>query len=149
MDASELLNAEVTVTKCNKTRKGTFHLFFLNGKQMGWIDQRALSIIEEAVIISEKAVKRVAEVKLSDEDVIWKVIAGPEGAKELMNSQAYNGKTVLIDKEARTIDGVFCHFVYENEAVGWLNKRALQVIEVLGISETGKAFVPRAIKGPI
>ncbi|WP_066258927.1 CDP-glycerol glycerophosphotransferase family protein [Neobacillus drentensis] len=141
MDASELLNAEVIVTKCNKTRKGTFHLFFLNGKQMGWIDQRALSIIEEAVIISEKAVKRVAEVKLSDEDVFWEVIAGPEGAKELMNSQAYNGKTVLIDKEARTIDGVFCHFVYENEAVGWLNKRALQVVEVLGI-ETGKAFVP-------
>ncbi|NHC42577.1 GW domain-containing glycosaminoglycan-binding protein [Bacillus sp. MM2020_1] len=145
MDASELLNAEVTVTKCNKTRKGTFHLFYLNGKQMGWINQRALSIIEEAVIISEKAVKRVAEVNLSDDDVIWEVIAGPEGAKELTNSQAYNGKTVLIDKEARTIDGVFCHVIHENEALGWLNKRALQVIEVLGI-ETGKAFVPEPSK---
>ncbi|PEQ82867.1 CDP-glycerol--glycerophosphate glycerophosphotransferase [Bacillus sp. AFS006103] len=145
MDASELLGEKVTVTKCSKTRKGTFHLFYLNGKQMGWLDQRAFSIIEEPVIISEKAVKRLAEIKLSDEDVIWETIAGPEGKKELANYQKFNGKTVVVDKEAKTMDGTFCHFVYENEEIGWLNKHAFHVIQTLGI-EIRNTFIPEPSK---
>ncbi|MEH7075094.1 CDP-glycerol glycerophosphotransferase family protein [Neobacillus drentensis] len=55
MDASDLAEAEVIVTKCNKTQAGSFYFFYHQGKQLGWLDQRAFSIIENAEIVSEKA----------------------------------------------------------------------------------------------
>lgn len=56
IDASELQDSKVIVTKSNKTRAGTFYFFYHNGKQLGWLDHRAFSIIEDAEIISEKKV---------------------------------------------------------------------------------------------
>jgi len=55
MDASELQDSKVIVTKSNKTRAGTFYFFYHNGKQLGWLDERAFSIIEGAEIVSEES----------------------------------------------------------------------------------------------
>ncbi|MFP5112586.1 CDP-glycerol glycerophosphotransferase family protein [Bacillaceae bacterium C204] len=56
IDASELQDSKVIVTKSNTTRAGTFYCFYHNGKQVGWLDQSAFSIIEDAEIVSEKRV---------------------------------------------------------------------------------------------
>ncbi|WP_066065382.1 CDP-glycerol glycerophosphotransferase family protein [Neobacillus soli] len=142
MDAAELLDSEVTVMKSNKTAKGTFYLFYLNGKQVGWLDQRAFSLIEEPGIIAEKAVSRIAIINLLDEDIVRSSLNGPESAETIVkNYREFNGKTVTVDKEARTMAGTYCHFVYEERSIGWLDKRAFQIIETLGI-ETGTTFIP-------
>lgn len=56
IDASALEGEKVTVTKSNKTQAGSFYFFYHNGKQVGWLDQRAFSIIEDAEIVPEKTV---------------------------------------------------------------------------------------------
>ncbi|WP_144554149.1 CDP-glycerol glycerophosphotransferase family protein [Bacillus sp. X1(2014)] len=141
IDAKALIGEKVIVTKRNKTVKGTFYFFYHDGKKIGWLDQNAFSMIEEPVIISEKTIKRVATINLADENVIMRTVNGLEGAKEINDLRKYNGKTVTIIKEASTLDETFCYFAYENEEIGWLNKRCFQIIKTLGIQK-GKVFFP-------
>ncbi len=141
MDAKELAGLEVIITKCNRTVKGTYFLCYHAGKQIGWLDHNAVSIIDKPVIISEKTVKKIAEVHVSNDEVILETLEDLGSVEPSKALQKFNGKTVTIDKEAKTLDGVFCHFIYENEAIGWLNKRAFHIIKTLGI-EKGETFIP-------
>ncbi|MED4204488.1 CDP-glycerol glycerophosphotransferase family protein [Neobacillus mesonae] len=141
MDASELDNAKVIVTKSNRTVRGTYYLFFNDGKMIGWLDQNAFTIIEEPIIYTEKQVKKTADIRFRDGDVVWGRLPGSADAEEVADFQKYNDKTVTIDKEARTIDEVYYHFRYENEPIGWLNKRSFQNIKTLGIPQ-GSRFIP-------
>ncbi|WP_286229694.1 CDP-glycerol glycerophosphotransferase family protein [Neobacillus mesonae] len=142
MDASKLADAKVIVTKSNKTAKGTYYLFYNDGKRIGWLDQNAFTIIEEPVIYTEKLVKKTANIRFRDGDVIWRTLPGStEKAEVLADFQKYNDKTVTIDKEARTIDEVYYHFCYKEEPIGWLNKCSFQLIRTLGILHSNK-FIP-------
>ncbi|MDQ6600369.1 CDP-glycerol glycerophosphotransferase family protein [Bacillus salipaludis] len=142
MDASELSGAIAFVTKSNRTAKGTFYQFSIDGKQIGWLDVNAFTLIDKPVVISETAVKYVAEIKRSSEDV---VLTSVENREEVKDFQQYDGKTVTVDIEAKSQDGVYCHFIYEDESIGWIKKRALHVKETLGI-KTARGFIPEPTK---
>lgn len=144
LDATELVNEKVIVTKCNKTPNGTYYFFYHDGKKMGWLDQRAFTIIEESVIFSEKDVKRIARINSLNVDEIWDTHGGP-GGNPIKDYQRFNGKTVMIIKEARTIDETYCLFAYEDETIGWLNKRSFHIIETLGLQK-GRVFIPMPSK---
>ncbi|WP_236719630.1 CDP-glycerol glycerophosphotransferase family protein [Neobacillus mesonae] len=141
MDASELDNAKVIVTKSNRTARGTYYFFYNDGKRVGWLDHNAFTMIKKPVIYSEKAVKKTAEIQIGDGDVIWSELPGTSGTEKLVDTDKYNGKLATINKEARTIDEVYYHFSYENEPIGWLNKRSFQNIKTLGILR-GSRFIP-------
>ncbi|WP_191270340.1 CDP-glycerol glycerophosphotransferase family protein [Neobacillus kokaensis] len=138
MAANELADAKVIVTKSNKTAKGTYYLFFNDGKRIGWLDKHAFTLLKEPVIYTENAVKKTADIKLRDSDVIWRKLPGVVDAEMLADIQKFNGKTVIIDKEARTIDEVYYHISYEAEPIGWLNKRAFENVKTLGILRGGR-----------
>ncbi|WML30026.1 CDP-glycerol glycerophosphotransferase family protein [Neobacillus sp. OS1-32] len=141
MEAIELLDAKVIVTNSARTAKGTYYFFYNNGKKIGWLDQRAFTIITEPIFFTTKEVKKTAVIRLVDDDVIWDTLPDSASAKVLPEFGAYNGKSVTVDREARNIDDVYFHFSYENKPVGWLKKRSFEHIMTLGIHQ-GNRFIP-------
>ncbi|MFC7392990.1 glycosyltransferase [Scopulibacillus cellulosilyticus] len=139
--AAGFLNKTATVIKSNTTRKGTYYLFSVDGKKIGWLDKRAFTFIEETSVIYERTVKRIAEVNLKEDDGIWTKPCGLEGATEIEHPERYNGEKVIINKEIRTQLGTFCRFAYNKSLIGWLDKRSFNIIETVGI-EVGGSIIP-------
>ncbi|MDN6626708.1 MAG: SH3-like domain-containing protein, partial [Pisciglobus halotolerans] len=97
--ASSYLNQDVKVIKEATTKRATWAFITLNGKELGWIDKRALTQFEQ--INQTKAAHYLAKV-IRGTDSIGSEPYGTNGFKKLGMSSAYLNKQVEIKQEAVT-----------------------------------------------
>lgn len=121
----EYFNKNVTVTQEKKTKNGlTWSLINLDGKQLGWIDKRGLSIYEQ--ILSEKNNKFVAIIKRGTDNIGTRPY-GTEGYKKITKSSTYLNKEVRVSKEIKTARSVYVLITINGKEIGWVDKSALDI----------------------
>ncbi|MGE7879231.1 CDP-glycerol glycerophosphotransferase family protein [Peribacillus muralis] len=138
--AAEYDGQTVKITKYNRTRKGGYYLFELDNKKIGWLNTSAFEMIDEPVVLKEREVHGMAEIKLGNYNIFNK----PYGLLDAMvvpEGPSFDGCLVEFDKEAVTQLGTYNHLVKDGKSLGWLDQQALIVQEVLGL-EVNNHFVP-------
>ena len=122
------------------TKTAVYYLIYHENQRLGWLDRKALMILTEIQIISEKEVKRVSGVNLSEDYSIYTLPYGMMGFKEIENAQQYADKQFSIDQEVRTQNGQYCRLNLNEKFIGWINKKTLMNPINYGI-EIGNSFI--------
>jgi len=111
------------------TRRGTFVLISLYGKELGWIDSRAL---EQEAILSEKNINYAAKI-IGNNNTIDTLPYGIEGFRTIgrTTNSVYRNKKVTVSKEITTQRGTFALISINGKEIGWLDRNALDIETVL------------------
>ncbi|HET7627570.1 MAG TPA: glycosyltransferase, partial [Bacillales bacterium] len=121
---------------------GNYYAFSVDGERMGWIHEDAIDIVKEPTIIKERAVARIAQICLKENDDVWDRPFGlTDAEKTVKNAKFLDGSIVHVDKEATTPAGTSSHVVKNGSPLGWLHNRSLVVRDLLGIEVDGR-FIP-------
>ena len=118
---------QVKVLKEAKTRRATWVLISINDKEIGWIDQGALTTNE--VIISEKEINYVATINRGT-DTINTNPYGTFESKYVAHSSKYLNKQVKVIKEAVTGRATWALISVGGKQIGWIDKEALNIEKV-------------------
>jgi len=111
------------------TRRGTFVLVSLYGKELGWIDKNAL---QKEVVISQNDTHYAAKI-IGKNNTIDTIPYGLEGFATLgrtTDAKLANQK-VIVMKEMTTSRGIFAQVFINGREIGWVDKKALEIEEVL------------------
>ncbi|WP_244887339.1 CDP-glycerol glycerophosphotransferase family protein [Bacillus xiamenensis] len=133
-------DAIVTVHKSHKTKEATYYQFSLDGKVIGWLNVRAFKTLDHQTILNRKEVSYSASLHLN-EFKIYKKTSENTRFKVLKDYYLYNQKEVDITEEITTPISTYCSIELNNEKVGWVDKKALEIHEVQGF-KIGNRFVP-------
>lgn len=125
--ASDYLDSDVQVTEEATTRRATWAYITLDGKGLGWIDKNALTQFEE--ITSQKDINYVAKI-IRGTDNITTQPYGTKGYKVITKSSNYLNQEVKVIKEAVTDRATWAYVTKNNQTIGWVDKRALDIESV-------------------
>ncbi|WP_034549690.1 GW dipeptide domain-containing protein [Carnobacterium funditum] len=127
--SSNYLNKQVKVVKEAKTRRATWSLITLNGKELGWIDKSGLT--DQDMILSEKIMSYKAKINRKTDTINTKPY-GTSGYTMISTSANYYGKEVNITKEAVTNRATWSYI----SGLGWIDKAGLDVEKITSITDT-------------
>ncbi|MDN6626707.1 MAG: GW dipeptide domain-containing protein, partial [Pisciglobus halotolerans] len=130
--SSQYLGEKVSVTKEATTKRATWALISINGKELGWIDKAGLS--EAEVILSEKAINYTAIVQRGTDSINTKPY-GTAGFKRIAKSSSYLNKQVKVAREAITPRATWALISVGNKELGWIDKAALDIEKVLSTKD--------------
>ncbi|QAA21563.1 GW domain-containing glycosaminoglycan-binding protein [Sporolactobacillus terrae] len=74
----------------------------------------------------DSEVNRTAHIQTGDDNAVWDVPYGTEGASWISSGSKYNGNLAQIIREAHIDDRVYYQFKVDDVLVGWMDKRAFQ-----------------------
>jgi CDP-glycerol glycerophosphotransferase len=140
--ARDFEGAIVRVEKIHRTKEGRYFLFSIDHEQIGWLNAKAFRMVKEPVILEEKEVSKLAEIRIGDEAFVWPsppVLAGAE--RMHMQGWVGDGRLVKVDKEVTTQAGIFLHIIHNNTSLGWISQDQLVTKKVLGF-QVGQKFIP-------
>lgn len=126
--ASKYLGEKVQVVKEATTRRATWALISIDGKELGWIDKAALTTQE--VILSEKNINYSATIKRGTDTINTKPY-GTKGYKTIARSSKYLNKQVKVTKEAVTDRATWALISVGGKELGWIDKAALDIEKIL------------------
>lgn len=132
--------AIVTVHKSHKTKEATYYQFSLDKKVIGWLHVKAFKTLVHQTILNRKEVSYSASLHLNEFKIYSKTNEDTR-FKVLKDFYLYNQKEVDITEEITTPISTYCSIVFNNEKVGWVDKKAIEILEVRGF-EIGNEFVP-------
>lgn len=113
---SEIINQKVTVTQ--KTKDNAYVFITINGKEIGWIDIRALGYHTPQYDVY------VSNGKYSLDSLPW----GTPGSKKIGNAHELIGKTLTVN--ATTNNGGYCLLYDGNQEIGWIDTRGITRLAV-------------------
>ena len=122
--SSDYLNKQVKVVKEAKTRRATWSLITLNGKELGWIDKKGL--LNQDIILSEKIINYKAKINRKTDTINTKPY-GTSGYSMISTSANYYAKEVNITKEAVTDRATWSYI----SGLGWIDKAGLDVETII------------------
>lgn len=125
--SSQYYGRKVDIVKEAITRRATWALISVNGKELGWIDKVALT--NEELIISQKPIKYVAILKRKTDGINTKPY-GVDGYKTIALSSKYYNQEVKITKEAVTNRATWALISLHGRELGWIDKNALDIEKV-------------------
>lgn len=124
--SADYYNKNIIAKKEITTRRGTFVLITVNGKELGWIDKKALDV---ETALSTRAVSYGAKV-ISKNNSIDTQPYGLAGFEKISTSDAIFDKRVLASKEITTRRGTFVLVSLYGKSLGWIDARALEQEQV-------------------
>ncbi|MBC9825904.1 GW dipeptide domain-containing protein [Carnobacterium inhibens] len=130
--SSDYLGKKVTVIKEAKTRRATWALISIDGKEIGWIDMAGLTNNE--TILSEKAINYTAKINRKTDGINTRPY-GTEGAKKTAYSSEYYGKQVKITKEIVTERATWALISLNGKELGWIDKAGLDIEKVTSTTD--------------
>ncbi|MCQ5454261.1 CDP-glycerol glycerophosphotransferase family protein [Bacillus paralicheniformis] len=139
--AEEFNGLIAKVIKSHKTKEGTYYLFSIDEKVIGWLDCNAFKTIDETVIIEEKPVEYEAQINLGDTEYIFNKPYDVKGCSIIDDYKKFNHEEVKVVEEATTQHGTYCKVIYHDRELGWIERNALEKIEPLGL-KVGKTLIP-------
>ncbi|MER2040604.1 GW dipeptide domain-containing protein [Desemzia incerta] len=143
--SSEYLGSEVQVIKEAQTRRATWALITLKGKELGWIDKNGLETFD--AILSEKTVNYVAKINRKTDGINTKPW-GTNGYELVAMSSQYVGKEVKVTKEAVTPRATWALISVGGKELGWIDKAGLEVEKITSTKNINyQAKIKRANDG--
>ncbi|MCI3027597.1 GW dipeptide domain-containing protein, partial [Desemzia sp. C1] len=137
--SAEYFNKDVVATQESRTKNGsTWIMLYLNGEQLGWIEENGLSIYDE--ISSSKVTNYKALISRSG-DTLNTSPWGTKGYQTVDRSDNYIGKEVSVLKEAVTRRATWALIRLPNGKQLWIDKAALDVEKI----ESSKAINYKAL----
>lgn len=110
----------VEVTQEKVTKRSTYVLIHLNGKELGWIDKNALELYK---VSSTKPTNYIALIKQA-----WSINTQPwgiSGYQPISNYTAYHNKVVTVKQEKTTQKATYALIELDGKTLGWIDKGAL------------------------
>jgi GH25 family lysozyme M1 (1,4-beta-N-acetylmuramidase) len=121
---------DVEVVKEAKTVKAAWYQFKLDGKVIGWMDAKGFDKYD--AIEYEKAVSFKAKIQTAQNHGIYGKIYYTEGNNpRLASSPAYEGKTVEIVKEAKTVKATWYQFKLNGKVIGWMDAKGFDKYDAI------------------
>ena len=108
------------------TSRGIFAQVFINGREIGWVDKKALEIEE---VLSTNNVRYAARVVTKNHSIDT-LPYGIEGFSKLGTAADFYNKSIIVTQEKVTPRGTFVFIQYQGKDIGWIDKKALNVEKV-------------------
>lgn len=133
-----LVGESVNVVQEKETNRGTYVLLERNSERIGWIDSTGIQKNDEVLAVKDTSYAA---------DIVqpWSINTRPwglEGYKPVAKNGTYLGETVEVLQEKVTDRGTFGLIKHKSNVLGWIDKGALNVHEVLSSDKASyKAIV--------
>ncbi|HAO6469359.1 TPA: GW domain-containing glycosaminoglycan-binding protein, partial [Listeria monocytogenes] len=125
--ASNYANQDVNINQQIETQHGIYYNININGKNIGWLDQKAITLYDEEEY--NKAVSFDGTIKNVKSNTIWTKPYRTVGTKSVGPAETYLNKDVQIIREAKTPKGIYYQFKSSGKVIGWLDKKAFDVYD--------------------
>ncbi|WP_314065830.1 GW domain-containing glycosaminoglycan-binding protein [uncultured Vagococcus sp.] len=122
----------VTVTKEAKTDQGVWYYFEYNGREVGWIESKAIVPVDK--IEYDKAVDYTLKIKPLDQAKnhgIYPKIYNTAVNNIGFSAAPYASKGVKVAREAKTSRATWYQFFVDGKLIGWLDSRAFETYDII------------------
>ncbi|WP_207578026.1 GW domain-containing glycosaminoglycan-binding protein [Listeria seeligeri] len=123
--ASTYANKDIDLVSIATTQRGTYYQFKYNGKVIGWVDGKALTIYDK--VNYDKANIGRAKITSPSSNGIWSKPYNAYGREFVTNATTYAQQEIKLLREAQTAKGTYYQFSINNKTIGWIDKRALTI----------------------
>lgn len=123
--ASVYANKDIDLVSVATTKRGTYYQFKYNGKVVGWVDGKALTIYDN--VNYDKVNVGRAKITSPVSNGIWSKPYNVYGREFVTNATTYAQKEIKLLREAQTVKGTYYQFSINNKTIGWIDKRALTI----------------------
>ncbi|EAW7136456.1 GW domain-containing glycosaminoglycan-binding protein [Listeria monocytogenes] len=120
--AATYKNQQARITRKAKTERGIYYQFSINGKNIGWLDERAFDVYDE--IEYNKNIQLTGVLSNASGNAIWSEPYRVIGTKNVGQATSYVNKTVQLVKEAKTTRSTYYQMSINGKVIGWVDKRA-------------------------
>ncbi|MET1249208.1 GW domain-containing glycosaminoglycan-binding protein [Sporolactobacillus sp. STCC-11] len=118
-------NQWVQIVREAKTIRGTYYLFQVNGRNIGWMDITAFQSIDDDKY-EDQEIHYTGQVKTGGANQVWEKPFPVSGSKWLASQSSYAGQWVKIIRQAKTVAGTYYQYQIDGQAVGWMDTNAFQ-----------------------
>ncbi|EUJ27467.1 N-acetylmuramoyl-L-alanine amidase, family 4 [Listeria floridensis FSL S10-1187] len=137
--ASNYTNQDIQLVRKATTKRGTYYQFKQNGKVVGWIDQKALTLYDTEEY--NKGFVARAAITTTAGHTVWTKPYNVYGRTQVGAAANYQKQEVKIEREAKTARGIYYQFSINEKVIGWLDKRAFTVYEYDSVVNEQKVSV--------
>ncbi|MBC1805956.1 GW domain-containing glycosaminoglycan-binding protein [Listeria sp. FSL L7-0993] len=123
--ASTYANKDIDLVSVATTKRGTYYQFKYNGKVIGWVDAKALTIYDS--VNYDKVNVGRAKITSPVSNGIWSKPYNAYGREFVTNATTYAQQEIKLLREAQTAKGTYYQFSINNKTIGWIDKRALTI----------------------
>ncbi|EAG9434839.1 GW domain-containing glycosaminoglycan-binding protein [Listeria innocua] len=123
--ASTYANKDIDLVSVATTKRGTYYQFKYNGKVIGWVDGKALTIYDS--VNYDKVNVGRAKITSAPGNGIWSKPYNVYGREFVTNATTYAQQEIKLLREAQTAKGTYYQFSINNKTIGWIDKRALTI----------------------
>ncbi len=123
--ASAYQNNQVQLLKKAVTDRGTYYQFSASGKTIGWLDERAFDIYDN--VEYNKVVNLSGKITNGVGHSFWTKPYKTLGTKLIEQASAYQNENIEIIREAKTSRSTYYQVSANNQIIGWLDKRAVEL----------------------
>ncbi|MBC1567446.1 GW domain-containing glycosaminoglycan-binding protein [Listeria sp. FSL L7-1425] len=125
--ATKYANKDVKISQQVETQHGTYYNISIDGTAIGWLDQKAITLYDQAEY--NKTVALDAAVRNVSGNAVWTEPYRTAGTKLIGPAETYLNKEVEIVREAKTPKGTYYQFKSGGKVIGWLDQKAFEVYD--------------------
>ncbi|MDT0016357.1 GW domain-containing glycosaminoglycan-binding protein [Listeria swaminathanii] len=145
--ASTYANKDIDLVSVATTKRGTYYQFKYNGKVIGWVDAKALTIYD-SVNYDNVNVGR-AKITSPVSNGIWSKPYNVYGREFVTNATTYAQQEIKLLREAQTAKGTYYQFSINNKTIGWIDKKALTIYPYDSIVSSKNVNLDGQITDPV
>ncbi|APB35496.1 CDP-glycerol glycerophosphotransferase family protein [Heyndrickxia coagulans] len=135
--SNDMADAEVLITAKSTVKHALYYRFHYEGKEIGWIHKKAVTLLPDS-IIAEKKVNKLARIIETNNIAIWSKPFKLPGARKITSSSDFKNCVISIDQVIKTQHSTYYRFSVKKETIGWINKKGLAIFRRCTIGpETG------------
>lgn len=145
--ASTYANKDIDLVSVATTKRGTYYQFKYNGKVIGWVDAKALTIYDS--VNYDKVNVGRAKITSPVSNGIWSKPYNAYGREFVTNATTYAQQEIKLLREAQTAKGTYYQFSINNKTIGWIDKRALTIYPYDSIVSSKNVNLDGQITNPV
>ncbi|MCD2247032.1 GW domain-containing glycosaminoglycan-binding protein [Listeria marthii] len=145
--ASTYANKDIDLVSVATTKRGTYYQFKYNGKVIGWVDAKALTIYDS--VNYDKVNVGRAKITSPVSNGIWSKPYNVYGREFVTNATTYAQQEIKLLREAQTAKGTYYQFSINNKTIGWIDKRALTIYPYDSIVSSKNVNLDGQITDPV
>ncbi|MBF2488962.1 GW domain-containing glycosaminoglycan-binding protein [Listeria marthii] len=145
--ASTYADKDIDLVSVATTKRGTYYQFKYNGRVIGWVDAKALTIYD-SVNYDNVNVGR-AKITSPVSNGIWSKPYNVYGREFVTNATTYAQQEIKLLREAQTAKGTYYQFSINNKTIGWIDKRALTIYPYDSIVSSKNVNLDGQITNPV
>ncbi|MBC2184765.1 GW domain-containing glycosaminoglycan-binding protein [Listeria sp. FSL L7-0253] len=145
--ASTYANKDIDLVSVATTKRGTYYQFKYNGRVIGWVDARALTIYDS--VNYDKVNVGRAKITTPVGNGVWSKPYNAYGREFVTNATTYAQQEIKLLREAQTAKGTYYQFSINNKTIGWIDKKALTIYPYDSIISSKNVNLDGQITNPV